>query len=661
MQLGCRSNGEFIMEVVTQTTTTKKTVTTSVTQSSKTVNKRQINNQKHRRQLKKSKTKHSNLTTRKSRVASGVRAAWSEDAMKSAIEAVRQSRMGLNKAAKHFSVPKATLQRHVKGLNKRSQEGKKQLGRSQDLPDEIEHDLVSHILLMESRFYGLTRSSVLKLAYQIAVRNNVATRFSHDKQAAGKEWLSGFLKRNPAVALRIPEATSLARAAGFNRQRVSGFFKLLQNVVADEKLSPSRIYNMDETGFTAVQKPQKVFAQKGKHQVGAITSLERGRNVTFVCCVSATGHYVPPMIIYPRKRLKPELTEGAPAGSVFKCQEKGWINTELFAAWLEHFISIVHPSLDEKVLLILDGHVSHTQNIAALSRAREVGILMLSLPPHCTHRLQPLDLTLFKPLSTFYNQAVDSWMRANPGIPVGEQRITRFFGEAYNKAASVATAVNGFKAAGIWPVDPSVISDNDFAPSDVTERPLVTEQSVEQPHDSMSDIEPSGEADISASSDRGIHETNDISSCSTAETEPVKAASLCPVPVHARAVSNRQSTLGATILTSSPYKRSLDEKLKKKKGSKPTENKAHGQNNQRRNQTITQNEGKPRTTSVQRQPAVQPNTMMKADKPVKVKKSIDKQVPRSGVIKPPKPVESRNLFPRKPTWLKQRTNLGGLL
>jgi len=359
------------MEVVSQTTTTKKTVTTSVTQSSRTVNKRHIKNQKQRRQSRISKSKHgrSNRTTRKSRVASGVRAAWNEDAMKSAIEAVRQTQMGLNQAAKYFVVPKATLQRHVKGLNKRSREGEKQLCRPQDLTEEMEQDLVSHILLMESRFYGLTRSSLLKLAYQIAARNNVTTRFNDDKQAAGKEWLHGFLKRNPAIALRIPEATSLARAAGFNRQRVAGFYTLLQKIVTDEKLSASSIYNMDETGFTAVQKPQKVFAQKGKHQVGAITCSERGRNVTFVCCVSATGHYVPPMVIYPRKRLKLELTEGAPAGSVFHCQENEWINTELFSAWLEHFISIVHPSLNDQVLLILDGHVSHTQNIAALSRA----------------------------------------------------------------------------------------------------------------------------------------------------------------------------------------------------------------------------------------------------------------------------------------------------
>ena len=154
-----------------------------------------------------------------------------------------------------------------------------------------------------------------------------------------------------------------------------------------------KIFNVDETGFSAVQKPQKVFARRGKHQVGAITSCERGRNVTFVCCVNASGRYIPPLVIYPRKNLKMELTEGAPPGSIFGCQENGWINCDLFPMWFEHFLTTVQPSIENKVLLILDGHATHTQNIQVILRAREKGVIMLSLPPHCSHRLQPLDLT----------------------------------------------------------------------------------------------------------------------------------------------------------------------------------------------------------------------------------------------------------------------------
>jgi len=59
---------------------------------------------------------------------------------------------------------------------------------------------------------------------------------------------------------------------------------------------------MDETGFTVVQKPQKIFGQKGKNQVGAVTSAEKGKNVTFVYCVSASEKYVPSLVIFPRKR-----------------------------------------------------------------------------------------------------------------------------------------------------------------------------------------------------------------------------------------------------------------------------------------------------------------------------------------------------------------------
>jgi len=142
--------------------------------------------------------------------------------------------------------------------------------------------------------------------------------------------------------------------------------------------------------------------------------------------------------------MKPELMHGAPPGSISGCQKNGWIDSDLFMTWLEHFITAIKPSVSDKVLLILDGHVTHTQNIAALERSKAVGIILLSLPPHTTHRLQPLDVAFFKPLSTYYSQAIDQWLRSNPGVPVTEFKICEFFGVAYAKSASLSTAMNGF-------------------------------------------------------------------------------------------------------------------------------------------------------------------------------------------------------------------------
>lgn len=46
------------------------------------------------------------------------RQSWSESAMSEAIQSVTSGKYGYLKASKVFSVPKSTLERRVKGLNK---------------------------------------------------------------------------------------------------------------------------------------------------------------------------------------------------------------------------------------------------------------------------------------------------------------------------------------------------------------------------------------------------------------------------------------------------------------------------------------------------------------------------------------------------------------
>lgn len=387
--------------------------------------------------------------------------------MASAIAAVN-SGSGLNATARAFSVPKATLKRHLVGSNKAAHGNVKHLGRCTDLPTEVEEQLAKHITDMEAMFYGFSTKAFRQLAFQIADINKIANRFNKEKQEAGKEWLAGFLKRHPEISIRSPHATSLARASGFNRQRVGAFFDLLEKLVKENGITADRIYNTDEKGLTAVQKPGKILARKGKSQVGSITSAEKGTNVTFVCCMSASGHFIPPMAVFPRKRWNPLLEDGAPPGTLFRSQENGWMTMDLFSEWMEHFIKYAKPDPLQKVLLIVDGHVSHTHNLKVLQMARDAGVVMLSLPSHTTHRMQPLDMAFFRPLSTFYGQEADKRMRHNPGRPLSHFQVCMIFGKAYQRAASLETAANGFRNAGIWPVDRDVFKDFDFAPADVT-------------------------------------------------------------------------------------------------------------------------------------------------------------------------------------------------
>jgi len=176
---------------------------------------------------------------------------------------------------------------------------------------------------------------------------------------AGEDWARLFLRRHSCLSIRQPEGMSIGHAMGFNRAKTERFYNLLRSVIFQgQRVVPDgNIYNVDETGVTICQKPQKVVAEKGKRCVSTLTNAEKGKTVTIICCVSGTGTFVPPMMIFPRVRMKPELTDKAPNGTIGVATKSGWVNEETFLKWFKHFLTHAQPkSRDLPVVLILDGH-----------------------------------------------------------------------------------------------------------------------------------------------------------------------------------------------------------------------------------------------------------------------------------------------------------------
>ena len=87
---------------------------------------------------------------------------------------------------------------------------------------------------------------------------------------------------------------------------------------------------------------------------------------------------------------------------------------------------------------------------------------MICLPPHTTHKIQPLDRTLFKPLQTYYDQAAERWLRTHVGRVITPYQLCVLYNEAYCKAATMSTAINGFARCGIWPCSRDVFAESEF-------------------------------------------------------------------------------------------------------------------------------------------------------------------------------------------------------
>lgn len=531
------------------------------------------------------------------------RQGWSNLSMEEAVNAVVRGEMGYHRASSQFNVPQTTLERYVKKRrsNPNEENLSTTLGRYKTvfLPRQ-EEEIASYLRDMEGRLFGLTMTECRKLAFQLAELNNINHPFSKTSQMAGKGWMQGFLRRHPELSIRKPEATSGMRARGFNEVAVSKFFTLLEELVEKYHFTAQQIYNVDETGITVVPKSaSKIIAIKGKRQVGALTSAERGELVTAEICFSASGSYMPPLLIYPRKKMQQGFLDGLVPGAWVELNQKGWIDMEIFFKWFKKFVEFSKASKDTPVLLLLDGHSSHTKNLNLINYARDNGVVLLCFPPHSTHRLQPLDVAFMKPLSVYFEDEVRRWLRTNPGRVATLHQLSTLFSAAFIRAATMPTAINGFRKTGIWPVNASVFSDADFLPSAATE--VEDESAVDcqaEPSNNISDVRKGNSNNNSCTAieqHRSDNNTSPIFLTSKAtipvgektpekiETnsaiEPQPSTSrmndssfplssptaIIPIPQTRQTVKRVRRKKGKTvILTSTPYKDELEESVEAK-------------------------------------------------------------------------------------------------
>ena len=428
----------------------------------------------------------------------------STDAMESAIREVINEGRSYREAGDKYNIHFATLSRYVK---KRKTQIEGNLAHNLEVgykkPRLIfniaqEKELVTYLLEASSIYYGLSAREVRELAYNCAKKAGLKMPeiWEVDK-CAGTEWFTGFMKRNSdKLSIRTPEATSLARATSFNKHNVSSFFENLAKVLDKMEFCPSDIWNVDETGVTTVQKPRAVVAGKGVKQIGSLTSAERGQLVTLCVAVSAGGTFIPPMMIFPRKNYYHHFIRGAPPGTVGVAHHSGWMTDENFLIFIKHFIKHTRASIDKPVLLLLDNHQSHV-NFYVISWCKDNGVILLSFPPHCSHKLQPLDRTVFGPFKKYLATAQSNWMRNHPGKTMNIYDIPLIVGEALPRAVTPSNIIAGFKVCGISPFNSEIFQECDFQPSSLTDRPFVLEEETgsSAPRQETQDVDVNPEQD----------------------------------------------------------------------------------------------------------------------------------------------------------------------
>ncbi|XP_022342950.2 uncharacterized protein LOC111136409 [Crassostrea virginica] len=393
-------------------------------------------------------------------------ASYSKETLQRAIEAIQNENMSFRKAEKTFHVPKSTLENHVSGkydLNSR-------MGRKPALPEAVESKIVETLKHAAKQGIGVSRTQLLRRTGELCKRLRV-TPFKGIQPS--KDWWTGLKKRHPELTIRRSEKLSSSRARMMNPVVVDKYFTDLEQIVKDLNLEmkPHCIWNMDETGRSFEHTPVRVISDKKIRNVVGKTSNSRS-NVTITACVNAMGHWMPPMFVVKGKTsasLHGFNTEAAPVGSIWSYQENGWMTDVLGEKWFKNvFLKECGPERPQ--LLILDGHSSH-ESLAILECALANNVQILSLPPHTTHILQPLDRAVFGPFSAAYNAACSEFMSENPLNMVNKWSFPGLIKIAWEKSFTEHNIQSGFQACGIYPLNKHVIPASGFAPSFPTDVP----------------------------------------------------------------------------------------------------------------------------------------------------------------------------------------------
>ena len=295
---------------------------------------------------------------------------WTNEQMLAAIDDVRKG-LSCNRAADANRVPRSTLKDRVSGrVNHGSNPGPLPY-----LTAEEEVLLADYLLKCSDMGYGKTRRDVCCIVEAYLKRKG-----SLQGERVSNGWWEKFLRRNPALRLRMGDSTAGVRMDSINSENMDHYFKLLKDTFDqyDFASHPELIFNMDETGMPLCPRPPKVVARKGQKKVRYRTSGQKSQ-VTVLACGSATGQVIPPFIIFAGKQISPLWTENEVSGSRFAVSDNGWVDQELFNFWLtDHFLPNA-PS-GRPLLLLLDGHSSHFEPYS-IQFAMEHNVVIFCLPP----------------------------------------------------------------------------------------------------------------------------------------------------------------------------------------------------------------------------------------------------------------------------------------
>jgi hypothetical protein len=274
----------------------------------------------------------------------------------------------------------------------------------------------------------------------------------------GPNWVYGFLKRLPDGYERVEQKPiDPKRLNAEDLGVLQTWFDRLQIQLDTKKITPSNIWNFDETGFRVGQgKKETVVTRFGRSRT-RIASASSRESLTLIECVSASGKVIPPLIILAAKNHMEEWYQHLKEEDYLIAYSKaGYSNSELIFEWIHHFeITTKKYAGNSWRMLLMDNFDAHiTYDLYEFCISKK--IIVYTFPPNTTHILQPLDGVPFQNYKHFHGVEVNNQARAR-GVVFDKYDFLYNLPTIRNQTFTSKIIRSGFRDRGIVPYNPEIV------------------------------------------------------------------------------------------------------------------------------------------------------------------------------------------------------------
>jgi outer membrane biosynthesis protein TonB len=360
------------------------------------------------------------------------------------------------KAAEKFALKRSTFRRWRKDPTAHKHKADSQVGGTGLLTYKAEADLRDFLLEAAELGFALSKEKATALcrAWAKHIKEMELTESSF-----GQKWWSRYLERNPELYAYTPKMLARKRAEASTEDNVLEFLNLVK--ATREKHKQNRMWNVDETGFGKDDKAPRQKLLAGNAAQAVQMTQDQLPHVSTVVSCSNEGDCGPILTIWKGKNILGYMTKDAYHGGRTTVTAEGFITADVwtqYMGFLTDYIRNVLGSTKTEIILV-DGHKSHFPEELVVKLMRE-NFVLISLPAHLSHILQPLDQGVFALAKLQFRKAKRDFLEeeasnGRSGAILTKQNLnTLFNNKTYDSFKSEKHIKAGWERAGLWPHDP---------------------------------------------------------------------------------------------------------------------------------------------------------------------------------------------------------------